>query len=504
MESRTRLTASAGPAGTPVPAAHGLGRLAVSAPRLLLLFALALYLPATLHSALKHGYFVDGMIYASLARNLAEGYGSFWHMQFSDGLFASFREHPPLGIYIQSLFYRLFGDTELIDKFYGFFIGFGILGGIARIWHQVGGRERGAWFPLLTFILFPITGYVLSYNWLEHILTLNIVLTATLLIGALQAHTARTAALLSALAGGLIFTGILIKGPVALYPLALPFFWWLFLGRRDARRALLATAMMVTALVLAFGVLFAVSDEGYAFFRDYLQQQVVNSIQGKNSVHARTKLLESLLTEELVAPLVVFAIAMFVTRTGWRTLDSRGPFPFFLAMAIAGSLPLMVSQKQNDYYLFISMPFYALAIAALFEPLRRVLEQRTRERQRTVIGGALFFLLLGPLAMWAGHGQYRKDPEYHRSFTETGLQLERRSRVTACPPERFFRDWNLTANFQRYHAATLTREPGQRYLVTTPEAVDSCVHAPYRRVSTQDTPLQLYFRGDDAPTAPRE
>lgn len=466
------------------------------ASRLLLLFVLALYLPLTLHSALKHGYFVDGMIYASVARNLAEGYGSFWHLKLSDHLFSVFHEHPPLGIWIQSLLYGAFGDTELIDKFYGFVIGFGILGTIAAIWRRVRGPGAGVWFPLLVFVLFPLTTYVLSYNWLEHILTLNIVLTALALIAALQADDATRRTLLAGGAGLLIVTGILIKGPTALYPLAIPLLWWAFMDRGRLAPAALVLSLALALAASAMALLLWLSDDAANFFRGYLQEQVLGSIQGRNSVHARTKLLESLLTEELISPLLVFAVAMFATRTRWRELRFDRTFGFFLAVALSGSLPLMISQKQNDYYLFISLPFYALALASLFDPLRTALEARAPRRRRGLTVAAGLLVLLAPTAMLAGSGQYRKDADYHKSFTETGIQLERRSRVTGCPRSFFFQDWNLTANFQRYHAATLTDTPNERYLVTTREAAAECVPTGYRRLSRKDTPLLLYVRED--------
>ena len=50
----------------------------------------------------------DGIIYASIARHLAEGMGSVWfpYSMFDE---ASFHHHPPLVFWLQSLFYSVFG-----------------------------------------------------------------------------------------------------------------------------------------------------------------------------------------------------------------------------------------------------------------------------------------------------------------------------------------------------------------------------------------------------------
>jgi hypothetical protein len=443
------------------------------------------------------GYFVDGMIYASLARNLAEGYGSFWDMRLSGELFRHFHEHPPLGIYIQSLFFKVMGDTELIDKYYGFVVGFGILALIAKIRKQLYGDINGSWFVLLAFILFPITGYVLSYNWLEHIFTLNILLTASVCIYALQSEKQVVAVLSGLLSGFFIFTGFMIKGPAALYPLAIPFFAWIFLPNVGIRRAATILGVMIISCLLSFWILTASNEQAAAYLSSYINDQVIGSLSGDRSVHSRTKLLDSLLTEELVSPLLVFSLLMFLGKTAWKKVKPDNRFWFFLAIALSGSVPLMLSPKQNDYYLFIAMPFYALAIAALFEPLRSSLEEKVVSGRRIMIA-AMIVLLLVPVVMLSKQGEYRKDKAFHKSFTDVRVDLPQRVYISACPKSDFFADWNIVANFQRYYSVTLTREPGRNYLVTTREDAEHCTESgEYRLLSSQEGPYLLYKRIDE-------
>lgn len=458
----------------------------------LFILVLSLYPLFTLHSALMHGYFVDGMIYASLARNLAEGYGSFWDMRFSDELFRHFQEHPPLGIYIQSLFYRLFGDTELIDKFYGFVIGFGILGLIAAVRKRLYGDYRGSWFALLIFLLLPLSTYVLSYNWLEHILTLTIMASSLVALVAVTDEKRGIVITGGLVAGFLIFVGIMIKGPTALYPLAIPFFAWLCLPEVSSKRAAGTLALMLGSLFFSTGLLILTSEQAVHFFDSYLHNQVLGSLRGERSVHSRTKLLESLLTEELISPLLILAMLMWWSKTAWNKLSVDRHFWFFLGMALSGSVPLMFSPKQNDYYLFISMPFYALAIAALFEPLRQSLENRVNDGRRLIIA-ALVFIILTPVIMLARQGDFRKDKAYHQSFTEISVGLPERIQISTCPEKVFFADWNVAANFQRYYSATLSRRPDLTYLLTTQKDADHCVNkAHYTLLSHSDTPYLLY------------
>lgn len=45
--------------------------------------------------------FVDGVTYAAIARNLAQGNGSFWSPFYTATLYPQFFEHPPLGFALQ-------------------------------------------------------------------------------------------------------------------------------------------------------------------------------------------------------------------------------------------------------------------------------------------------------------------------------------------------------------------------------------------------------------------
>ena len=87
---------------------------------LLLLLALAVYCLLVLPRMLTHGMFVDGLTYASIARNMAENYGSFWRPYYTATVYPTFYEHPPLGFWLQSWMYRLCGDVVYLEAWWGF------------------------------------------------------------------------------------------------------------------------------------------------------------------------------------------------------------------------------------------------------------------------------------------------------------------------------------------------------------------------------------------------
>ena len=60
------------------------------------------------------GMFMDGLYYAAISRNLADGLGTFWYLHHTDFSHPIFHEHPPLAIGIQSIFFYLFGGWEVV------------------------------------------------------------------------------------------------------------------------------------------------------------------------------------------------------------------------------------------------------------------------------------------------------------------------------------------------------------------------------------------------------
>src|SRR3954468_4463643 len=77
----------------------------------------------TLPVLIQNGMFMDAMLYTSVSHNLSQGIGTFWFPQFSlqnvAGL-KSFHEQPPLVFGIQAIFFKIFGDSLYVERFYTF------------------------------------------------------------------------------------------------------------------------------------------------------------------------------------------------------------------------------------------------------------------------------------------------------------------------------------------------------------------------------------------------
>ena len=88
-------------------------------------------------SLLSDGMFLDGLLYAVISKNLANGIGDFWHLHLTKTLSPIFFEHPPLAFGLQSLFFKILGDSIFVEKLYSFltYVVTGII--IVKIWKKL-------------------------------------------------------------------------------------------------------------------------------------------------------------------------------------------------------------------------------------------------------------------------------------------------------------------------------------------------------------------------------
>src|SRR5262245_28576911 len=206
----------------------------------LVFLAISLYCLLVLPRMLSYGMFMDGVVYASIARNMAENYGSFWHPYYTETVYPIFYEHPPLGFWLQSWAYRLGGDSVYVEAWWGFGVGTLILLVLAGIWRCLrpqGYALAGAWFPSVLFIVTPMTSWALGNNMLETTMVFFILLSVLLCLISLKNPTVCFSCLYGMLSGLSMFCAILIKGPVALFPLAVP----LLAIMHDAKKIKIAT-----------------------------------------------------------------------------------------------------------------------------------------------------------------------------------------------------------------------------------------------------------------------
>src|SRR6185295_5559267 len=153
------------------PATASSARLLTNAPFYLLVggaFALL-----TISRNAQRGMFLDGVTYASIARNLAAGRGRFWEPFYTATIYPAFHEHPPLAFWLQSLWFRVLGDHWFVERAYCAAAAVLVAWLIAVTWRavqdvdDVDQRVDTAWLPIALWMLAPVVSWTIVANLLE-------------------------------------------------------------------------------------------------------------------------------------------------------------------------------------------------------------------------------------------------------------------------------------------------------------------------------------------------
>ena len=201
----------------------------------LILFSFSLYCFLVLVRALSMDMFFDGVIYASIAQNMALGKGSFWHPYYTEQFLNPFYEHPPLAMWLQSIVFRIFGTNWRIEFVWGAVCGFITLILAKKIYDEFDSKSdsrNNSWWPIFLFISIPTVTWTFANGLLENTMIVFTTGSVFFTIKALKEKIQIQVYLYSALSGFLIFTGFMTKGLPALFPLAIPFIW-LFVYFKD-------------------------------------------------------------------------------------------------------------------------------------------------------------------------------------------------------------------------------------------------------------------------------
>ncbi len=110
----------------------------------------------------QEGMFMDGLIYSAIAHNLANGFGTYWELSFSQTIMKDFHEHPPLAFILQSLTYDLLGNGFYVDKIYAFLaciVSAGFVRGIWKIIVPNKSLKALWWLPVLLWVITPVISW---------------------------------------------------------------------------------------------------------------------------------------------------------------------------------------------------------------------------------------------------------------------------------------------------------------------------------------------------------
>jgi 4-amino-4-deoxy-L-arabinose transferase-like glycosyltransferase len=349
----------------------------------LCLYSAGLFFAIIVTPLLKPKFFFDGLIYASISKNLSLGYGTLWRPFLSHSLLNPFYEHPPLALYFQSLLFKVFGQGLIVERLHVVILALGQFGLISWYWlKQQKESALSLGLLLLLWLMIPLN-WVYINNYLIGTLTLFTTLASLILLIRTQSKFALF--LLYLLSSIIILIAFLSDGPMAFFPLAIPLTYRIVYKPKSIFTGFLETLCFVAILTLVFFSFYWMVPEALFNTQQFLKQQVLSSMIGLRSHEtAGIKHLYLLYLYfkgyAIVSFFVIACIAiaakidkqpiLSAIRQSFKNKD----FLFFLVITLASSLPIALGGRQSFRYIMPSAPFFALAMMSIcWQPFEKII-----------------------------------------------------------------------------------------------------------------------------------
>ena len=459
------------------------------------------FLFLTIARMAQPGMFLDGVTYASIARNLAAGVGTFWSPSYTATVYPSFQDHPPLGFGLQAVGFLLAGDHLFVERAYSLLMGGLTAWLILLLWRRTIADARCDWLPLVFWLLPATVTWSIVNNMLEATVAVFTTFAVFAFVQSLRAAGGR-AWLWASLSGVSVVAAVLTKGPAGFFPIAAPVLVALLVPQH-ARSAVRHGLVMLGTLAVTAGILFSV-DASRAALSTYWHQQVAASISGERGGGRWTSLVRHLNGIMLrMGGLLLLTWLRAAIRRGEtnapRSAVSRWAW-FFIALALAGSIPMLASARIAGHYLVPSIPFYALGFAGIAQPLAGPLLDRRRSRSigpavvgtigiALIVASAAVPMLVGPLEP--------RDRDWIADYRTVASAMPRETTVGTCADGA--EDWRLHAYLQRFFRVSLDVDASRRHRFYLQLKDRSCSAPPSCRVTSDARHFTLLECGS-APT----
>ncbi|MEM6344271.1 MAG: glycosyltransferase family 39 protein [Bacteroidota bacterium] len=434
-------------------------------PGWLLTMATAMFI--FLPNLFREGMFIDGTLYAILARNLAEGQGSFWAPYFSATYEPVFFAHPPLAFWLESAFFSLLGTSFWVENIFGLFIWGICVWLIAQIWRLLlAAYKPYAWLPVLVWLIVPRVFWSFGNNMLENPLSMWTLAAFWMVLKAQFQFSWRYWG--GICAGLFTLAALHTKGPVGLFPLVMPLLLAVGIGR-DWKRSLVTTFLLWLSFGLGLGLML-LKEEIWLFWDRYLGKQVIRSLNGQLATDTGPWYLLRRLGEELLPSIGLGTLVGLFSYRFWRKTEIEwGAVKIFFAVAISASFPLFVSPKLRDFYLVPSFPYFALAFCALivaaWHRCSNLWDRLRRPMQLMALG-----LMLGAIVVSVSRwGTPKRDQKVLAQVHQIGAIVPQRETIHICNSleKAFALRWYLNRFYYQSQDHRM-RDEYQYFLVQAP------------------------------------
>ncbi len=419
---------------------------------------------------LTEGMFLDGLWYSSIADNLSSDLSRLWHLSYTNTINTEFYSHPPLAIWLESLWFAVLGEAFWVEKLCSFFSIVLAASVLVLIWKQLGFEMKYSFLPLFFLVLVPDISWAATNNMLENTMMIFVLLTVLFMLKSYDGKRKWLFVLLSSLT---IFLSFMTKGFTGLYTLAFPFCMWLVRREETFMKMFCDTLWILLLFMLWFTLMVTLSDSAQTYFRNYFTL-VLNGVEVR-TVSSRFTIIYKFVSQLLPSVCILIMFVLYgikLRKNGFRKekngIKIHKPLDLsvvFMLLALCGVVPVMLSLKQRGFYVLTVYPFCAIAFSVLvLSNVKKMFEIWSDRTKNIIFALSLFLFVSGIVANVFNFGRIGRD-ETKIEDMKVILRKVGRGDVVSVPLS-MRREYSLYGYYYRYGKVSLTHlEMGHEWLL---------------------------------------
>lgn len=466
------------------------------------IFTIAVIFILIVSQLIQDGVFMDGMLYISVGKNLADGIGTFWNQSFSKTSMFSYHEQPPLYGGLIALFYKVFGSSMYVERLFCFVCYSGVAIYLVKLWKAIFKHEepkKFTWLPVLFFTSIPVVFWAYTNHVEETVMTFFAL--ASVYHSYKACFNKEKVVLNLILAGVFVFLSSLTKGVQGLFPFATVGFYWLLNYKNYSFvKMILLSLVLVGTSILIYGLVFLLSDEALQSFKTYFGIRFVNTFNNVGATTGNRFELLIRLINELLPLAILSVIILFFSRkqkSGAIVIaDRTKSIIWFVLIGLSGSLPLMVTLEQRGFYLVTALPYFAMAFALLLAPRLSNLFNQINEKSIGLIVFKYFSIVLLVASFVFAYtciGKAKRDGEMLKDVYAIGKLFPRGETVSI--PSEMWNDWNLQTYMVRYNYISMeVGDTTNNYFLIRKDLPVSLVPEGYQLLSDKTAFINIYSK----------
>jgi 4-amino-4-deoxy-L-arabinose transferase-like glycosyltransferase len=447
----------------------------------------------------QDGMFMDGELYTCVSHNLSLGIGTFWFPQFSYNNMAgltSFHEQPPLIFGIQSLFFKLLGNSMYVERFY-IFLTTGITALLIVVfWRMIFKNDfklkQLTWLPIIIWITIPVVFWSYSNNMHENTMGIFTLCAAIFIFNALESY--QYGIITWFLGGVFVFLATLSKGLPGFFPIVIPILYWVIIKRTDFKRIAYGTAILIVVSFFIYGILFCFPASRESLIL-YFFKRALSRINELPTVSNRFYTLYSLVSE-LLPQIIILAIILFI---GFRKKINNTKFfhpaIFFIAVGFAGTLPLMLTLVQKGFYYVPALPFFAIGFSILMAPAISYFVEIINIKTgvyKLFLTICSIMLIIALFFSYNNIGKTSRDKETLHDVYAIGKVVPKFSVISI--PAGLWNDWSLQCYLMRYSNISLDVSGNQYDFYLKEKATHNDTLPGYKKVDVATDKFELFVK----------